>query len=31
MVVAFQEGNFSGSVEYGWKPLPAEKLVFHCA
>ena len=31
MVVAFQEGNFLGSVEYSWKPLPAEKLVFHCA
>ena len=30
IVTAFQEDNLSGSVEYCWKPLPCEKLVFHC-
>ena len=31
IVTAFQEDSLSGSIEYCWKPLPAEKLVFHCA
>ena len=30
IVAAFQEDSLSSSVEYCWKPLPPEKLVFHC-